>query len=95
MPATREQGLIHWSRASQRDAVATALRLTERGVAEIRRNTEQLLYRAQMHLRAWREAVDPSTAGWIVQAKVDESAARPDEIRDELERRIAEVRKLS
>jgi len=54
--------------------------------------------RLQLHLIAWREALDPATAAWIEEAKrsaADGGAAERAWTTDDLRRLIEEHRKLA
>jgi hypothetical protein len=54
------------------------------------------LDRLQLHLIAWREALDPASAAWIEEAKrsaADASAAERSWTTDDLRRRLIEERR--
>ena len=68
-----------------------------RGITRLRRWTTAL-DRLQLHLIAWREALDPASAAWIEEAKrsaADGSAAERAWTTDDLRRLIEERRKLA
>ena len=90
MPATRAKPLIRWPSASSRQALAATLRATESGVAVLRRDTDRVLGRAQLRVRAWREALDPSTARWVADARRTPPSVDAAQVRADLQRRIEE-----
>lgn len=92
MPTTRHRPVAGWSSASSRRALRVTLGMAEEGVAAIRRDAGRLLGRAEMHLRVWREALDPDTHEWARQARAMVAEHTPEEIRAELQTRIEKVR---
>ncbi len=95
MPTTRDRLRIGWSSASSRHALSVTLGMAEGGVAAIRRDTGRLLGRAEMHLRAWREAMDPDTHEWAAKARLMAADRTPEEIRADLQSRIGQARRQS
>lgn len=93
MPATRERPLLRWSSASSRQALAATLKLTETGVAAIRRDTSRFLTRAELHVRAWREALDPTTSEWAATARDAPPGRDAAQIRQDLQTRIEQARR--
>lgn len=93
MPATQRKSPIRWSTSSQREAAAAFLKMTERAVAVLKRETAGMLSRTELHLRAWRAALDPTTAEWVAQARHTKPDGTPDETRVELQARRDEARR--
>lgn len=93
MPATRSKPLVRWPSSSSRQALATTLRVTETGVAALRRDTDRMLSRAQLRVRAWREALDPKTSTWVAEARRTPSSQDAEQVRADLRRRIEEARR--
>ncbi len=93
MPATRDRPLLRWSSTSSRHALAATLRLTETGVAALRRDTSRLLSRAELHVRAWREALDPTTSQWVAEARGLPAERDPEQARRDLQDRIEKARR--
>lgn len=91
MPATRPKPLFRWPSASSRQALAATLRVTETGVAVLRRDADRVLGRAQLRVRAWREALDPTTATWVADARRTPPAGDAEKVRADLQRRIEEA----
>lgn len=94
MPATPDKPTVRWPRVSPsaRRLLIGVLGVSEKGMAAIRRDLARRLTRTELHFRAWREALDPSTSDWITQARLRQPTSNPEEIRDDLKRRIDEVR---
>ena len=93
MPATRDSSFRQTGWGPSRRSAVTALRAAESGVATIRKDADRLLARAELYFRAWREALDPSTSEWVAQARRIETDRSPEDVRSDLERRIAEATK--
>ena len=83
----------------RRRVLVPVLRVAVQGVTRFRRRTDRpVLDRLQLHLIAWREALDPASAAWIEEAKrsaADGSAAERAWTTDDLRRLIEERRKLA
>ena len=83
----------------RRRVLVPVLRRAVRGITRLRRWTGRPLFdRLQLHLIAWREALDPATAAWIEEAKrsvADGTAAERAWTPDDLRRLIEERRKLA
>jgi hypothetical protein len=83
----------------RRRVFAPVLRGAVRGTTRLRRRIGgRVLDRLELHLIAWREALDPATAAWIEEAKrsaADGSAAERAWTTDDLRRLIEERRKLA
>ena len=82
----------------RRRALVPVLRLAQ-GITRLRRRMDRpVLDRLQLHLIAWREALDPASAAWIEEAKrsaADGSAAERAWTTDDLRRLIEERRKIA
>jgi hypothetical protein len=80
----------------RRRVLVPVLRRGVRGITRLPRWTRRpFLDRLQLHMIAWREALDPATAAWIEEAKrsvADGTAAAEAWTADDL-RRIAEERR--
>ncbi|HEV8624128.1 MAG TPA: hypothetical protein VG034_06705 [Acidimicrobiia bacterium] len=83
----------------RRRVLLPVLRWGVRGITRLPRWTRSpLLDRLQLHMIAWREALDPATAAWIEEAKrsvADGSAAERAWTTDDLRQLIEERRKLA
>ncbi len=86
-----------WRR--RRRVLVPVLRSAVKVTTRLRRWTSRpVLDRLQLHLIAWREALDPAAAAWIEEAKrsaADGSAAERAWTTDDLRRLIEERRKLA
>lgn len=81
----------------RRRVLVPVLGVVVRGITRVRQWTTAL-DRLQLHLIAWRDALDPATAAWIEEAKrsvADGSAAERAWTPDDLRRLIEERRKLA
>jgi hypothetical protein len=83
----------------RRRVLVPVLRAAVQGITRLRRRMDRpVLQRLQLHLIAWREALDPASAAWIEEAKrsaADGSAAERAWTTDDLRRLIEERRKLA
>lgn len=83
----------------RRRVLVPALRRGVRGITRLQRWTRKPVFdRLQLHMIAWREALDPATAAWIEEAKrsvADGTAAERAWTADDLRRMIEERRKLA
>lgn len=86
------QAVAGLASASSRQALRVTLGMAEEGVGAIRRDMDRLIGRAEMHLRAWSEALAPDTLEWARQARTMVTEQTPEEIRAELQTRIEQVR---
>lgn len=93
MPATTKKSVIPKVPVPSRQSIAAGLRTAEAGLAAARRQSEWLLGRAELYLRAWREALDPSTAGWVERARSSPADKTVGEARADLQERIVEARR--
>jgi hypothetical protein len=86
-----------WRR--RRSVLVPVLRGAVKGITRLQGMTGRpVLDRLQLHLIAWREALDPASAAWIEEAKrsaADGSAAERAWTTDDLRRLIEERRKLA
>lgn len=78
--------------AGLREAAAGGLRVVEASVSAVQQGAERWLPRAKLALRAWREALDPTTATWIDQARNSSPTRSPEESRTDLRSRIEAAR---
>jgi hypothetical protein len=53
---------------------------------------ERVLDRVQLRVRAWQEALDPSTHTWVTEARAERSTGDAKAIRDEVVRKIEQAR---
>ena len=83
----------------RRRVLVPVLRVAVASITGVRRRTRRpALDRLQLHLIAWREALDPASAAWIEEAQrsaADGSAAERAWTTDDLRRLIEERRKLA
>jgi hypothetical protein len=83
----------------RRRVLVPVLRRAVRGITRLRRWTRRpVLDRLQLHLIAWRDALDPATIAWIEEARrsvADGSAAKRAWTADDLRRLIEERRRLA
>jgi hypothetical protein len=83
----------------RRRVLVPVLRRGVRGITRLQGWTKRpVLDRLQLHMIAWREALDPATAAWIEEAKrsvADGTAAERAWTADDLRRLIEERRKLA
>jgi hypothetical protein len=83
----------------RRRVLVPVLRVAVQGFTRLRRRIDRaVLDRLQLHLIAWREALDPASAAWIEEAKrsaADGSATERAWTTDDLRRLIDERRKLA
>lgn len=91
MSTTRDKLRFPGPLTPSRDSLAAAVRTAESGMAVLRRGADRLFGRAELHLRAWREALDPGTAEWVAAARTTEPDKSAEDIRLDLERRIADA----
>ena len=82
----------------RRLVLGPALGAAVRGITRVRRWSGPALDRLQLHLIAWRTALDPETAVWIEEAKrsvADGTAASEAWTADDLRRLSEECRRLA
>lgn len=84
--------MLKWSTVSSRQALAAALRFIETVVAALRRDSSRLLGRAELHVRAWREALDPTTSAWVAGARARPAEKDAEQVRRDLQDRIEQAR---
>ena len=92
MPTTRDRLKVGWPSNSSREVLRVTLGMAEGGVAAVRRDAQRFLIRAELHLRAWREALDPDTHEWATEARRMVPAQTAEEIRAELQSRLERAR---
>ena len=88
-PATLRMG------GPARESLATGVKAVRTGLHLLQRDSARFAGWADLRLRAWQEALDPATAGWVQEARNTKPARPADEARADLERRIAEAREHS
>lgn len=92
MSATDEKTAIRLPIEVLREAAAVGIRATERSLSALLREADRWLPQAQLRLRAWREALDPTTASWIDKARKSGPVESPEETKRDLQRRIEAAR---
>lgn len=64
----------------------------ERGLSTTRREMGRLFDRIQLRVRAWQEALDPSTHSWAEASRRPPLGRDPEAAREELVRKIDKAR---